>query len=291
MALCDENMASLRRCFAGGALLLVSLLETHAIVLTAPAQGCLIKAEGSDAVTAVKPAQDGGRQPAEFTDQYIPLSDCAGVRIIRGIALVYFGLGDIETRRKQVVRAGELIEVPKDMTSAAPDDRWTKFVTAFTRLLRPHEVEAKATSRGVQDDAAAIFPTGRILPLRSAMTIDPTSVGVTEIDDFEISRRGGTRAAVLSLEHVAGTLRIPAGVLSPGLDYLWSAHIHGAAVEGTFYVLSRSEAAAIEEADPSRTAHGTDTVSTLDRALFLQSRGLEFDSIQIIRQLTAEGKR
>jgi hypothetical protein len=105
------------------------------------------------------------------------------------------------------------------------------------------------------------------------------------LERFTLARIGGTKTIVLSLEGVSGTLRVPAEVLTPSEDYLWSASSQGAVVQGRFSVISRAEAAALAAAEPSLGD------STLERALFLQQQGFEFDGMRIIRELNSQNKR
>jgi hypothetical protein len=282
MVLRGQKLASLTACLAGQLLVGGAPMPLPALPLQGAGRACLITATGSDPITVVQASPGSATTPIERTGRYLPMADCSGVRIVRGVALVYFGKGESE-RRPQTVRAGEPVQVPDDVGPSTDD--WTGFLDAFNRLGARRQ-SVRATSRGIQDDAARLFPTGRILPPTMAITIDVTPLEIAEIDRFFITLEAGTRETVLAQDHIVGTLRIPADALTRGLNYQWTAVIRGAPLEGAFYVLTRSEAAAIEAADPSH--RGTGAASALDRAIYLHSRGLEFDSLHIIRQLLAD---
>ena len=253
-------------------------------IRTAEAAGpaCIVRSGNDKPVVIAIENPPGSAAGAKQTGSYLPLADCTGVRILQGSGSVYFSTGARRPAGNRPFREGELLTIPSTL-EAEGDTGWPSFITLFARMLGVTETNREARSRGAGDRALEMLPYGRVLPSASPLRVDITTLE-TPLDSIRIERASGRRNEVFRQDRPGGTLEIPLQSFTRGLDYAWFAGSGGSESRGTFHVLSDDEAAAVEAAAPPATAPASAGAS-FERALFLQSQGLEYDATRILAEI------
>jgi len=243
-----------------------------------PGDGCLITAVNQQATVRAPAA-------ASREGKYLVFEDCAGIRIEKGEVTVYFRGPRDQPPRSAAYTQGQTVEPPARVSDPPADAGWSRMILTAFKAFGGRETTPLALSRAIEDTAFTMFPTGRILPPDAVVTIDFVSADLPRLDRFTLGRASGTRATLVALENVTGRIDIPAALLSPGLDYVWSAVAGPIAVQRTFRVVSRDDAAAAAGALAELPAAANAAAATVERAIVLQQLQFEYDSGRLFRTL------